>query len=101
GQLNPAYTPFFSNPNIFFGNAPATFPDVRLPGFNNENISLLKKTQLGERFTLELGLEAFNVFNRKRYFFPNTDVRDTNSFGISNVDPGSRRTAQLRARLLF
>jgi hypothetical protein len=81
--------------------------DVRLPAFLNENVGLLKKTRLSENFLLELGAEAFNIFNRKRYLFPDIDLRNgfnaigNTGFGTAEVDPNSRRTIQLRARLVF
>lgn len=96
-----AYTAFFNDPNRFFGNAPAVFPDVRTPPYLNENIGLLKRTHFTENVSLELGIEAFNVFNRKRYLFPIINVSDIGGFGFAEVDPGSRRTVQLRARLIF
>ena len=107
GQINPAYVNFYSDPTRFFGNAPAVLEDVRLPAFLNENVGLLKKTRLSENFLLELGAEAFNIFNRKRYLFPDIDLRNgfnaigNTGFGTAEVDPNSRRTIQLRARLVF
>jgi len=102
GALNPAYVAFNSaDPTRFFGNAPPVLSNVRLPAFLNENIGLLKKTRLSETTTIELGAEAFNVFNRKRYFFPVNDFSNGNRFGQAEVDPNSRRTIQLRARFTF
>jgi hypothetical protein len=107
GQLNPAYAAFNNDPNRFFGTAPAVFPDVRTPAYFNENIGLLKRTHFSENVALELGIEAFNVFNRTRYLFPVIDVSFINNpqnvtgFGVAEVDPNSRRTVQLRARLIF
>jgi hypothetical protein len=107
GQVNPAYAAFFNDPNRFFGNAPAVLPDVRLPAFLSENMSLLKKTNLSETTTLELGIEAFNILNRTRYTFPDINFSNgfnagnNEGFGTAGVDANNRRTVQLRARFVF
>jgi hypothetical protein len=107
GQLNPAYTAYFNDPNRFFGTTPAVLDDVRLPAFLNENLGLLKKTRISETTSLELGIEAFNVLNRTRYGFPDTDLSngfnatDITGFGVATVDPNNRRIVQLRARFIF
>lgn len=84
--LNPAYDPscsgpltgtgrdlcqFYINPAAFttpppgeFGNAPKFFPDLRTPSYFNEDISLSKRTSIGERFVLKIEANAFNAFNR-------------------------------------
>lgn len=107
GQINPDYASFYSNPNIFFGDSPAVFPDVRLPAYLNENVSLLKKTYLTETMLLELGIEAFNVLNRTRYTFPDINFSNgfnasrNEGFGTAGVDANNRRTVQLRVRFVF
>lgn len=97
--LNPAYSQFYSDPTQFFGTAPAVITDFRSDPFFTEDISILKKTRFGERLTLELGAEFFNVFNRVRYGLLNTN--------FSSVDFGTKelierpRTIQLRGRVIF
>jgi hypothetical protein len=95
------YANYYADPLVFFGNAPATLANIRSDAFSSEDLSLLKKTRLTETVTLELGAEFFNIFNRHRFFFPTTDLRDAANFGFQSVnfDPG--RVIQLRARVLF
>lgn len=114
---SPAYAAYYANPTRFFGTAPPVLSDTRVYPYLSENLSLLKKTRLTERFTMELGAEFFNAFNRHRYFNPDTDLRfgfDPNnaqgynvnaSFGnsgiINNFRVYSPRVIQLRARMIF
>jgi Carboxypeptidase regulatory-like domain len=104
GAINPAYVAYYSNPNRFFGNAPATIGGARVLPFLSENISLLKKTRLSETMTLELGAEAFNVFNRHRFNFPGSDLIDPFNFGFSSVagsDVFAPRVIQIRVRFTY
>jgi len=104
GSINPAYIAYYSDPNRFFGNAPAVIPGTNVLPFYSENLSLLKKTRLTERFTLELGAEAFNVFNRHRFNFPGSDLIDPFNFGFSSVGDSNfyaPRVIQLRVRFIY
>ncbi len=100
GQINPGYGQFYSNPLAFFGTAPAVITDFRTDPFFSEDISILKKTRFGERYTLEIGAEFFNVFNRVRYNAPNTDLRAGDNFGVETV-ADRPRVIQLRVRFIF
>ncbi|MBV9927348.1 MAG: TonB-dependent receptor [Acidobacteria bacterium] len=96
------YALYYANPARFFGTTAPTLSNVRSDPFSNEDLSLLKKTRITETVSLELGAEAFNVFNRHRFFFPTTDLRDAANFGFQSVNNDRfGRTIQLRARLLF
>jgi hypothetical protein len=73
--------------------------------FYSENLSVLKKTHLTERYSLEFRTEFFNPFNRHRYFPPDNDIRDGGNFGKANVinqpyiyDP---RVIQFGLKLLY
>ena len=98
------YRAYYANPLRFFGTAPAVFPNIRSDKFSSENISLLKKTRITETTTFELGAEAFNIFNRTRFFAPTTNLNDSN-FGFQSVigdeNVYSPRVVQLRVRLIF
>jgi hypothetical protein len=97
---DPAYRAYYANPLRFFGSV-GVLPNVRSNHFLSENISLLKKTRITETVTLELGAEAFNIFNRHRFFNPTTDFNaDPRIFGFQSVssDP---RVIQLRGRVIF
>jgi hypothetical protein len=96
-----AYAAYYSNPNRFFGTLPPALSNVLSDPFTSEDISLIKKTRITETVTLELGAEAFNVFNRHRFFFPTTDLRDGANFGFESVNFDPPRRIQIRARLLF
>jgi hypothetical protein len=107
-----AYASYYSDPARFFGTGPAV-TDERVFPFLSENFSLLKRTRLTETVTLELRGEFFNIFNRHRYFGPDTnfnnfDVNNPNSaggFGISGIvgDPNvyGPRTIQVGAKVIF
>ena len=109
---DPRYAAYYANPARFFGSAPAVIEEYVLP-FYSENFSILKRTSLTERVTLELRGEFFNVFNRHRYFGPDTnfanfDVNNPNStggFGISGIvgDPNvyGPRSVQVGAKIIF
>jgi hypothetical protein len=109
---SPEYRAYYSDPSRFFGTGPVV-TDERIFPFLSENFSILKRTPIRERVTLELRAEFFNLFNRHRYFGPDTnfanfDVNNPNStggFGISGIvgDPNiyGPRTVQLGARLIF
>jgi hypothetical protein len=98
------YANYYANPSRFFGTAPASFPNLRSDKFSSENISLLKKTRITETTTFEVGAEAFNIFNRTRFFAPTTNLSDAN-FGfqsfINDENVYSPRVIQLRVRLIF
>lgn len=96
-----AYAAYYANPLRFFGTLAPTLSGVLSDPFFSEDISLLKKTRITETVTLELGAEAFNVFNRHRFFFPTTDLRDVGNFGFQSVNFDPPRRVQLRARVTF
>ncbi|HEV3470896.1 MAG TPA: TonB-dependent receptor [Pyrinomonadaceae bacterium] len=95
-----AYRNYYANPLVFFGNTAPALADVLSDPFYNEDLSLLKKTRITETLTLELGAEAFNLFNRHGFFRPTTDLRDVGNFGFQSVDDRAR-VIQLRARVIF
>jgi len=106
GQLNPAYAAYYNDPTAFFGNAPAVLTNARSPMFFDENISILKKTRITETIAFEVGAEFFNVFNRVRYFAPDTSLGNlavgnpNTNFGVIG-DTSTPRVIQLRARIIF
>jgi hypothetical protein len=104
GAINPDYAAYYANPLRFFGNAPATIGSARVNPFFLENISLLKKTRLTETVTMELGAEAFNVFNRHRFNYPGSDLIDPANFGFASVGDAtfySPRVIQIRVRFTY
>jgi uncharacterized protein YqkB len=104
GAINPAYVAYYANPLRFFGNAPATIGSARVNPFFLENVSLLKKTRLTETVTMELGAEAFNLFNRHRFNYPGSDLIDSGNFGFASVgaaDFYAPRVIQIRVRFTY
>ena len=84
------------------------------PGFNNVDFSLLKKTKITERFTNELRIEIFDLFNHPNFGQPGggsasqrTASVGSATFGqISNTrfatgDSGSSRQLQFALKLVF
>ncbi|HKQ99289.1 MAG TPA: TonB-dependent receptor [Pyrinomonadaceae bacterium] len=102
GALNPLYVTYYADPLRFFGSASPVIDQARDIPFFSEDVSLLKKTRLAESFTLELGLEAFNIFNRHRLTQPGSDLQNAIGFGFSSIDAGYRpRVVQIRVRLTY
>jgi hypothetical protein len=69
------------------------------PGINNFDMSLQKDTKVNERLNMQIGIEAFNLFNHTQFLAPNTNVNSTNFGRITSAAAG--RIAQLRARFTF
>ncbi|HEY0004509.1 MAG TPA: TonB-dependent receptor [Pyrinomonadaceae bacterium] len=102
GALNQNYINYYADPTRFFGNAPPVLDRARDIPFLSENISLLKKTRFTETFTMELGAEAFNIFNRHRLTQPGSDLIDPVAFGFSSIDAGyGPRIIQIRVRFTY
>jgi hypothetical protein len=106
--VSDAYRAYYANPLQFFGDAPPTLTNARVNPFFMENVSLLKKTRLTETVTMELGAEAFNLFNRHRFNYPGSDFNDAGpggNFGFATVsnDPSfyAPRVIQIRVRFTY
>src|SRR5206468_11921580 len=52
----------FAQPTDSLGNAPRVNSDVRRPWNLNENISVSKTLKVGERNSIDVRMEAFNLF---------------------------------------
>jgi hypothetical protein len=85
------------------GNESATDPVLRGHGINNFDFSLLKKTAIPERFTLEFRGEIYNLFNRVQFGLPNTQVTTAANptTGYVTRQINQPRLIQLALRLLF
>jgi hypothetical protein len=94
-------TKAFTIPAPFtFGNVSRTLPNVRGPGMNNLDFSLIKETQISERFGLEFRAEAFNLLNTPHFGLPNTDLADP-TFGQLTSTILSPREIQFGLKLSF
>ncbi|MEK7405535.1 MAG: TonB-dependent receptor [Acidobacteriota bacterium] len=67
-----------------FGNLARTLPDVRGPGLNNFDISVIKNTTIRESLRLQFRCEGFNVWNHPAFENPGTSF-GTGSFGRINA----------------
>ena len=82
-----------------FGNT-FILPNVRTIGSASENLSLFKRQTFKERYTLELGIQMFNAFNRKEFGGLVTDLTNP-AFGQYTGAGLSPRTGQLTGRFVF
>jgi len=78
------------------------------PGFNNVDMSLVKRTKINERFSSELRFEAFDLLNHANLGQPGRIAQpNSTSFGVISStrfptgDPGSARQLQFAAKLTF
>lgn len=82
-----------------FGNA-ARMSGARTKPMLNEDVSLLKDTGLTERVKLQFRAEAFNVFNRVVFGFPQRNL-GSSDFGQIFTQQNKPRVLQLGLKLLF
>jgi hypothetical protein len=85
------------------GNAPAPIPICGRHGVNNWNLAVAKMTRIGDRVTLTVRAEAFNLFNRVQFGRPNTQASTAanNTFGEVTTQANQPRLMQLAFRLAF
>jgi len=96
-------TSVFSQPALYsFGNAPRTLADVRAPGAHNWDFSLFKNFQLSERVNVQFRTEAFNLFNRVQFGFPDMNFGNLGrGFGQITSQANSPRQMQFALKVLF
>ena len=97
-------TSCFSVPGAFtFGSEGRTDPNIRGPGIDNFDLSLFKKTRIGERFNLEFRTEFFNLFNRVLFGNPNlvATTAANATFGVISSQANTPRVVQLSLRLRY
>jgi hypothetical protein len=94
-------TACFTAPGQFeFGNEPRVDPDLRAQGIANYDITLVKNTEISERFKLQFRAEAFNLFNRVQFSPPNTQFGAA-QFGRITAQYNNPRLLQFGMRLSF
>src|SRR5262249_5836516 len=81
------------------------------PDFKNVDFSIAKRTKITERFSHELRIEAFDLFNHPNFANPNLTALfsspGTSTFGVISAtrnptgDAGSSRQFQIAMKLLF
>ncbi len=86
---------FTAAPPFTFGNLSRRLPDVRGPGLQNWDVSLIKNTRLAERLRLQFRCEAFNIWNTPAFGNPGTSF-GAGAFGrISDVAQRAQPARQL------
>ena len=105
--LNPAAfaAPPLTSNNVplRLGNSPRYLSQLRGFAGYSENLSLIKRTDLGlrEGMNFELRIDVLNLFNRIGICGPSTDVNDPVSFGRVFGKCGGPRNIQFGARFTF
>jgi hypothetical protein len=93
-----------SNPYVFnrfqYGNESRTDNTLRGVGQANWDMSLYKDIPIHENVSINLRVEAFNLFNRTQFGNPNTSVGNA-LFGNITSQLNNPRALQLSGRILF
>jgi len=111
-QNKPVFnTAAFSDPGFTGGNEPRLINAFRMPWTQNENLALAKRFFLGERVSMELRMEYYNILNRMQICGPDLGVDDgplnfgyisPNGAGINQAcQANSPRNGQVLLRLEF
>jgi hypothetical protein len=82
-----------------FGNCPVGVG--RMPGYQNIDLTLSKRFDLGGSRGLEFRVEAFNAFNHPSFGPPARDLSVPNTFGQITSTVSSPRTIELVAKFSF
>jgi hypothetical protein len=108
--------PRFFTAGAFANPAPGTFSTLGRnvfhgPSFKTVDLSVFKTTKLAGNASIQLRLEAFNIFNTINWANPGATLSSSTSFGLmtntrngSNapgIGAGEPRNVQLAAKLLF
>jgi hypothetical protein len=79
---------------------PPRFAELRAPGAKSLNLSLFKSFPIGERFKLQIRMEATGVTNSPNFDAPGTNMSSPATFGVITSAGGSR-SMQGSARISF
>ncbi len=94
-------TSVFSTPPAYaFGNAPRTFDGARSDWTRNVDLSLHKNIRVGERMTLQVRADAFNISNTPVFSPPNTSF-GSSAFGTVSSQANQPRVLQVALKLIF
>jgi hypothetical protein len=106
GSFDPNVDRFFAasafpNQNVLaIGNSTRLNPKLReFPNYN-ENLSIAKTFRFKEHLSMELRGEAFNLLNRVRFGYGNSNVNAAD-FGVVTSTLNSPRQIQIGAKILF
>jgi hypothetical protein len=98
---------YFFDPGSFTENAVGTLGNVTRnffhgPGFWNTDFAVKKDTAITEGMTIQLRLEAFNLFNHVNFANPVGDAADPNFGRVTAIRLNSNpRLVQLGAKFIF
>ena len=97
--INPAA---FTNPGLWVLGTATRVLDIRGPWNMNENVSMFKAFNLGERFKAELRMSYFNLLNRVVFGGPSDYVLTDPAFGqVINSQANTQRQGQAQFMLRF
>lgn len=98
--------PFLAPADYVFGNYP--YNGLRGPHFFQQDLSLFKTLKPTEKISLEIRVEAFNVFNHTNLGMPNGDVTSSEvgkitglAYSGGDTSSGAMRTLQFGFHLKF
>ena len=80
---------------------PHNMSNTRTPPENNIDLSVMKKFQAGERYTVELRGEFFNAFNHPWWTNPFTNPQQANFGTLDGNQRNLPRNIQLALKLIF
>jgi hypothetical protein len=119
GVAQPTTTPLslqWFNPAAFAAPPAGTFGNLGRnalygPGFKSVDLSLFKTTKLSGNASVQLRLEAFNVFNTINWANPGAVLGTSTTFGVitntrnannaPGIGAGEPRNVQLAAKIIF
>jgi hypothetical protein len=64
-------------------------------------MSIFKNKKLSERLNLQIGLEAFNIFNQDNALVPQANIDNNPQFGTFQNTILPSRLVQYRAKVIF
>jgi hypothetical protein len=90
-----------SSTNPFhLGNGPAYYNNLRSPGLNSTDLSLMKEFNPFEKLKVQFRTELFNAFNHVQFGSPDTGVNDA-TFGQITAQNNLPRQLQFGLKLMF
>jgi hypothetical protein len=83
------------------GTSALAYSDMRTPGIQNVNLSVIKRIPITERVSFELHVNATNAFNHSNHQVVNNTITLTTAGQNSNAPFGTWGLSTLEARQLF
>lgn len=90
-----------NQPYAFNNGIPRVTSEVRTPPYFNNDLAILKRFPLYEKYTLTLKGEFINTFNEHSFTWPDYQPYDWGTFGIPTGTKNNPRNVQLSARFQF